>query len=275
MSLAAFRGSRAEAEAMIESTTNDVIRRGEGIWLSVAEYSQAVLDNGIGHHDAALPPARKAAEQNDMALSAWATIELVEAAVRSGAMDTAVDVVARLAEWTSASGTQWALGVEARSRALISNETQAETLYRDAIEHLGRTRMRAELARTHLLYGEWLHAARRRDDARAQLRTAHQLFEAMGMQTFTERAARGLSATGERAREHIAETVRAELTEQELQVAHMAAAGLSNPEIGARLFISAKTVQYHLSKVFTKLSISSRGQLDHVLQQPPTTTQSE
>jgi DNA-binding CsgD family transcriptional regulator len=261
MSLAAFCGNQAEASALIEATARDVRRRGEGIWLSVAEWSDAVLNNGIGNHQAALTPALRAAEQPDLALSAWSTIELIEAAARSGASDTAASAVARLCEMTSASGTDWALGVEARSRALISDAADAEPLYRDAIERLGRTRMRVELARTHLLYGESLHRERRLGDARTQLHIAHDMFDTMGMKAFAERARRELLATGETARKRTPAATGTQLTPQEEQIARLAREGLTNPEIGARLFISAKTVQYHLSKVFTKLGISSRSQL--------------
>jgi DNA-binding CsgD family transcriptional regulator len=261
MSLAAFRGNQVEASALIEATARDVVRRGEGIWLSVAEWAEAILNNGIGNYQAALAPALRAAEQNDLALSAWSTIELIEAAARSGASDTAAGAVARLCEMTSASGTDWALGVEARSRALISDAADAEPLYRDAIERLGRTRMRVELARTHLLYGESLRRERRLGDARTQLHIAHDMFDTMGMEAFAERARRELLATGETARKRTPVATGAQLTPQEEQIARLAGEGLTNPEIGARLFISAKTVQYHLSKVFTKLGISSRSQL--------------
>jgi DNA-binding CsgD family transcriptional regulator len=261
MSLAAFCGNQVEASALIEATARDVVRRGEGIWLSVAEWAEAVLNNGIGNYQAALTPALRASEQPDLALSAWSTIELIEAAARSGASDTAAGAVARLCEITSASGTDWALGVEARSRALISDAADAEPLYRDAIERLGRTRMRVELARTHLLYGESLRQERRLGDARTQLHIAHDMFDAMGMEAFAERARRELLATGETARKRTPAATGAQLTPQEEQIARLAGEGLTNPEIGARLFISAKTVQYHLSKVFTKLGVSSRSQL--------------
>ena len=261
MSLAAFCGNQVEASALIEATARDVVRRGEGIWLSVAEWAEAILNNGIGNYQAALAPALRAAEQNDLALSAWSTIELIEAAARSGASDTAAGAVARLCEMTSASGTDWALGVEARSRALISDAADAEPLYRDAIERLGRTRMRVELARTHLLYGESLRRGRRLGDARTQLHIAHDMFDTMGMEAFAERARRELLATGETARKRTPAATGAQLTPQEEQIARLAGEGLTNPEIGARLFISAKTVQYHLSKVFAKLGISSRSQL--------------
>jgi DNA-binding CsgD family transcriptional regulator len=261
MSLAAFCGNQVKVSALIEATARDVVRRGEGMWLSVADWVEALLNNGIGNHQAALAPALRAAEQPDLALSAWSTIELIEAAARSGASDTAAGAVARLCEMTSASGTDWALGVEARSRALISDAADAEPLYRDAIERLGRTRMRVELARTHLLYGESLRRERRLGDARTQLHIAHDMFDAMGMEAFAERARRELLATGETARKRTPAATGAQLTPQEEQIARLAAEGLTNPEIGARLFISAKTVQYHLSKVFTKLGVSSRSQL--------------
>jgi ATP/maltotriose-dependent transcriptional regulator MalT len=163
-----------------------------------------------------------------------------------------------------ASGTGWALGVEARSHALLAEGEEAEDGYREAIAHLGRTRVRPELARAHLLYGEWLRRERRRREARAQLSTAHELLEAMGMEAFAERARRELRATGETARKRTVETG-GQLTGQEAQVAKLARDGFSNPEIATRLFISARTVQYHLSKVFTKLGIKSRSQLDRVL----------
>jgi DNA-binding CsgD family transcriptional regulator len=237
------------------------VRRGEGMWLSVAEWAEAVLNNGIGRYQAALTPALHAAEQPDLALSSWCTIELIEAAALGGATDIAAGAVARLCEMTSASGTDWALGVEARSRALISDAAEAEPLYRDAIERLRRTRMRVELARTHLLYGESLRRQRRLGDARTQLHIAHDMFDTIGMEAFAERARRELLATGETARKRTPAASGAQLTPQEEQIARLAGEGLTNPEIGARLFISAKTVQYHLSKVFTKLGVSSRSQL--------------
>ena len=165
---------------------------------------------------------------------------------------------------TSASGTDWALGVQARSHALLSEGEEAEDLYREAIGRLGRTRVRTELARAHLLYGEWLRRERRRADAREQLRTAHRMLEAMGMEAFAERARRELRATGETARKRTVATM-VELTAQEAQIARLARDGLSNPEIGTRLFLSPRTVQYHLRNVFTKLGISSRGQLYRVI----------
>ena len=186
--------------------------------------------------------------------------------MREGAR--ARDALQRLSETTRASGTDWALGIEARSRALLSDGEAAEDLYRQAIDRLGRTRVRVALARAHLLYGEWLRRERRRMDAREHLRTAHEMFATMGAEGFADRAERELRATGETARKRTVETS-SRLTAQEAQVARLARDGLSNPEIGARLFISRRTVQYHLGKVFTKLDITSRGQLNRVLPGEP------
>jgi len=196
--------------------------------------------------------------------------ELAEAASRTGDVALVRAALKWLSERTRVTPTQWALGIEARVRALLGDGEAAERLYRESIGRLGRTRVRAELARAHLLYGEWLRRERRRADAREQLRAAHDMLDAMGMQAFAERARRELAATGETARKRTAETG-GELTAQEAQVARLARDGLSNPQIGARLFISARTVQYHLSKVFAKLAISSRSQLDRVLPAAPDT----
>jgi DNA-binding CsgD family transcriptional regulator len=198
----------------------------------------------------------------------WVLPELVEAAVRSGDMPMTGDALERLAETTQVSGTDFGLGIEARSRALVTGDQGAEGWYADAIDRLGRTQLRPELARAHLLYGEWLRRQDRRRDAREQLRTAHGMLDAIGMQGFAERTRRELAATGETARKRPARPAAAasqELTVQEAQVAQLARDGLSNPEIGARLFISTHTVQYHLGKVFAKLGISSCGQLHQVL----------
>jgi DNA-binding CsgD family transcriptional regulator len=199
----------------------------------------------------------------------WALPELIEAAARTGDTGIAGDALTRLAQFTQAGGTDFGLGVEARCRALLSDGEAAESLYREAIDRLGRTRLRPELARAHLLYGEWLRRERRPSDARAQLRTAHRMLEAMGAEAFAERARRELRATGETARKRTAVAMNEELTAQEAQIARLARDGLSNPEIGVRLFISTRTVQYHLGKVFTKLDISSRSQLDRVLPADP------
>ena len=197
-------------------------------------------------------------------MATWGLLELIEAATRTGRAETAAHALERLSKTTRATESDWGLGVEARSRALLSDKEAAERLYREAIERLGRTRVRLALARTHLLYGEWLRREKRRVDAREQLRTAHEMFTAMGVEAFADRAARELLATGETARKRTVETSGA-LTAQETQIARLARDGLSNPEIGAQLFISPRTVQYHLHKVFAKLEISSRNELDRVL----------
>jgi DNA-binding CsgD family transcriptional regulator len=265
MALLGFRGDQAGLSALIDANTSDVMIRGEGTWLTVAEYAGALVNNGIGDHAAALVLARRAAEQPDLVTPVRAAVELVEAAARCGAVTIATQALTTLAETTTAAGTDWALGVEARSAALLAKGPEAERLYRQAIELSGRTRIRTELARAHLLYGEWLRRERRRIDARVQLRSAHEMFDEMGMTGFAERARRELSATGETARKRSVAASRPQLTPQEEQVTRMAADGLTNSDIGARLFISPKTVQYHLTKVFTKLDINSRSQLHQAL----------
>ena len=221
--------------------------------------------NGLGRYDATLAAVRDAGERPDeIGSPTWAVAELIEAAVRQEDHTLAHRGLTRLAETTRASGTEFALGIEARSRALLSDGDAAESLYREAIERLQRTRLRVDLARAHLLYGEWLRRERRRVDAREQLRTAFELFTAMGVEAFGERAERELLATGEHVRKHSVAT-RDELTAQEAQIARLAGQGLSNAEIGARMFISPHTVAYHLRKVFSKLEITSRSQLARAL----------
>ena len=259
--LAAWRGREAEASKLIEASG------GEGLGVTVIEWARAVLYNALGRYEDALAAAERATgHPEDLGVFNWGLAELVVAAVRSGNMERAAAALERLSEITRASGTDWALGIEARSRALLSTGDAAERLYREAIERLGRTHVRVELGRAHLVYGEWLRRERRRVDAREQLRTAHEMFTAMGLEAFAARAARELLATGERARKRTVET-REDLTAQEAQVARLARDGLSNPEIGARLFISARTVEYHLHKVFSKLDIRSRTQLPLALPQ--------
>jgi DNA-binding CsgD family transcriptional regulator len=265
LGLAAFRGRQAEATALIDATIREANLRGEGIGIALAEWANAVLNNGLGSYEKAMRAAQRASAHSvEMVVRSWATAELVEAAVRSGHNDVAADALRRLAERTTPSGTDWALGIEARSRALLNDGDSAERLYHESIERLGRTRIRADLARALLLYGEWLRRERRRVDARAQLRIAHDMLEAMGMDAFAERARRELQATGETARKRSVATGDEHLTAQEALIARMARDGLSNPEIAARMFISARTVQYHLHKVFAKLGIESRTQLDRV-----------
>jgi DNA-binding CsgD family transcriptional regulator len=263
--IAAFRGREGEASELAEASTRDVLDRGEGVGLTLNPWAMAVLYNGLAHYQDALVSAQRACEDPDeQVFSLLATMELIEAAARSGVPEKAADALERLTHSTRASGTDWGLGVEARARALLSDGEAPERLYREAIDRLGRTRIRVDLARAHLLYGEWLRRERRRVDAREQLRIAHEMFAAMGAEGFADRAARELRATGETARKRAPET-KSELTPQEAQVAELARDGLSNREIGARLFISPHTVSYHLRKVFAKLDIRSRRQLNQVL----------
>ena len=253
---------------LIAGVTAEMATRGEGQWLTAAHWATAVLCNGLGRYDEALDAAgRGAAYPDELGLATWSMAELIEAAARTGAPGRAGTALRRLAETTRASGTDWALGTEARARALLSRGEAAERLYREAIERLGRTRVRAELARAHLLYGEWLRRQNRRVDAREQLRGAYEMLTAMGIQGFADRARRELLATGETVRKRTAETAEtaAELTPQEMQIARLAGDGRTNPEIGVQLFISARTVEWHLRKVFAKLAISSRRELRAVL----------
>ena len=225
----------------------------------------AVLYNGLGRYGEAVAALRRqAVDPAHRDGSPRPMAELVEAAVRSGERRLAELALERLAETTSAAGTDWALGVEARSRALLSGGEAAEALYREAIERLGRTSIRMQLARAHLLFGEWLRRERRRREAREQLRSALEMFTSMGIEGFADRTERELLATGERARKRSAET-RGDLTPQEAQIARLARDGLSNAEIGARVFVSQSTVAYHLRNVFSKLGIASRHQLAAVL----------
>jgi DNA-binding CsgD family transcriptional regulator len=270
--LAGLRGSQAEAVPLMDAMINAAEAAGQGLTATAARWMAAVLYNGLGRYDQAREAARLAAgDPAGLYVSTWALPELIEAAVRSGNMPMADDALARLAETTQAGGTDFGLGIEARSRALV-NEGHADDLYREAIDRLGRTQLRPELARARLLYGEWLRRQGRRSQAREQLRTAHGMFDEIGMEAFAERARRELTATGETARKRTARAAAQAseaLTAQEAQVARLARDGLSNPEIGARLFISAHTVQHHLGKVFAKLGISSRGQLHSVLPDAP------
>jgi DNA-binding CsgD family transcriptional regulator len=266
--LAALRGREPELSALLEELITDAKARGEGVALAFAGQAGAILYNSLGRYDEALAAAREAvdgAPHSELSTPSPAA-ELVEAAVRAGERRIAERALERLTLTTRPSGSDWALGVEARSRALLSDGDAAERLYQEAIERLRRTRVRVQSARSHLLYGEWLRRERRRLDARDQLRTAFELFTSMGAEAFAARAEHELSATGERARKRTIET-REELTAQEAQVARLARDGLSNAAIGERLFISQHTVAYHLRKVFTKLDITARNQLGRVLLQ--------
>ena len=258
--LSAWRGVEADALDDMNWRLGDAIARGEGRGIGGFGYATAVLYNGLGRYEAALASAQSACEYDDLGIFGFSLIELVEAGARSGAHEEAADALRQLEERTGAVGTDWALGVQAWSRALLSDGQAAESLYREAIERLARSRIAVHLARAHLVYGEWLRRENRRADAREQLRTAHDMFSDIGAEAFAERSRRELRATGESARSRTDET-RGVLTPQEAQIARLARDGLSNPEIGAQLFISPRTVQYHLHKVFTKLEITSRNQL--------------
>ena len=263
--LAAWRGREAEVFELIEATMSEVVARGEGVGLTVIQWAKALLYNALGRYEDALVAAEEAsAHPEELGFSKLALPELIEAAARSGQPERARDALKRLSESTRASGTDWALGIEARCRALLADGEAADDLYREAIDRLDRTRVRVALAGAHLLYGEWLRRRRRRADARVQLRAAHELFSDIGAEAFAERARRELLATGATARKRAVESSD-QLTARETQIARLARTGLSNPEIGARLFISPRTVQYHLHKVFAKLDITSRTELEHVL----------
>jgi ATP/maltotriose-dependent transcriptional regulator MalT len=263
--LAAWRGHETDGLALIEAARADATARGEGMGLGVVEWATALLHNGGGRYAEAFAAAQRGCEHDDVGLFAWSLVELVEAGARSGATDAASAALDRLSERTRAGGTDWAIGIEAGSRALLSN--RPEPLFREAIERLERTRGVVHLARARLLYGEWLRREHRRVDAREQLRAAHEQFSRIGAAAFAERARGELLATGETVRKRRDDT-RDELTPQEVQIARLARDGLSNPEIGARLFLSPRTVEWHLRKVFAKLDIRSRRELDGALPSP-------
>jgi DNA-binding CsgD family transcriptional regulator len=258
--LGAWRGIEAEAMDLINAGLENTTAQGEGRVVAMAGYGIAVLNNGLGRYEAAIDGARRGSDDGDWGYAGASLPEIIEAATRSGRPEIAGAALSRLEERTRAAGTNWALGVLARAQALTGEGDAADALYREAIERLERTRIRTELARARLLYGEWLRRENRRVDAREQLRTAHDTFSRIGAEAFAERARRELSATGESVPRRTVET-RDDLTPQEAQIARMAGDGHSNPEIGAQLFISPRTVEYHLRKVFSKLSISSRKEL--------------
>jgi DNA-binding CsgD family transcriptional regulator len=265
MLLAALRGLEAELTPLVEKTTEEATAGGQGIGVQFAQWVSAVLFNGLGRHEQALSAAQEATnDDSELFLPSWSLPELIEASVKSGKPELARGAVDRLSRTTGAAGTDWALGIEARSRALLAAGESAEASYQEAIERLGRTRFHPELARAHLLYGEWLRSEGRRVEAREQLRTAHGMFGTIGMEAFAERARLELLATGEKARKRTSDTS-SDLTPQEAQIAQLARERYSNPEIAAQLFLSPRTVEWHLRKVFTKLGISSRKELDAAL----------
>jgi DNA-binding CsgD family transcriptional regulator len=259
--LAAMRGRESEASGLITATIEEGTARGQGLAVRMAQWAAAVLYNGLSRYDEAFAAAHQGTPRDtDPYPLTWMLAELVEAATRIGETEVARGALERLAGDTLPAGTDWALATEARSRALVLAEDVAEDLYQEAIERFARARLRPELARACLLYGEWLRRQGRRVDARAQLRAAYDMCTAIGMEAFAERARRELIATGEKVRKRTPET-RDDLTPQEQQIAALARDGYSNPEIGAQLFISARTVEWHLRKVFTKLGITSRRQI--------------
>jgi DNA-binding CsgD family transcriptional regulator/tetratricopeptide (TPR) repeat protein len=261
--VAAYCGNEAEALELIEAGRRDATARGQGMALSMVECANALLLNGLGRYEEALAAGQRACAPDELSLYALALVELVEAAVRNRRPQVAATALERLSERTRASGTEWALGIEARSRALLTDGPSAEPLYEEAVERLARGRLAPHLARAQLVYGEWLRRENRRMEAREHLRAAHEMFSGIGAEAFAERARRELLATGETARRRTEDT-RASLTPQEAHIARLARDGLSNPEIGAQLFISPRTVQYHLRKVFLKLDVTSRNQLGRV-----------
>jgi DNA-binding CsgD family transcriptional regulator len=258
--LAAWQGNETDGLSLMETARHEATARGEGMGLGVVDWATALLYNGHGRYAEALAAAQRGCEHDDVGLFAWSLVELVEAGARSGATDAAAVALERLSARTRASGTDWALGVEAGSRALLSQGPDAETHHREAIERLSRGRGVVHHARAQLLYGEWLRRENRRVDAREQLRAAHGQFTRIGVEGFAERARSELLATGETAPRRTVET-RDVLTPQEAQIARMASERNTNPEIAAKLFISPRTVEYHLRKVFTKLDVSSRKEL--------------
>jgi ATP/maltotriose-dependent transcriptional regulator MalT len=261
--LAAWRGQEARALALIGAATEDATPEDERHATAIADYARAVLYNGLGRYHDAFAAAERACVQEDVGSFAWALLELVEAGARSDAPGAAFEALRHLEDRARADGTDWALGVLARSAALLSEGEHVEALYDEAVDLLGRGKNSVHVARTQLVYGEWLRRENRRVDARVQLRKAHETFSRVGAEAFAERTLRELVATGETARKRTDEA-RAFLTPQEALIARLARDGLSNPEIGARLFISPRTVQYHLRKVFQKLDITSRNQLGRI-----------
>ena len=263
--LGGLQGRDAHASRLIDATIDEFTAGGQGTAVQYARWTRSVLLNGLGRYREAMAAAKEASDDTpELFVSVWAAIELLEAASRCDAPDLARDALERILAATAVAPTDWALGIAARCRAVLCEEEACDDLYQEAIERLGRTRLRPELGRAHLLYGEWLRRENRRVDARAQLRAAHELFTAIGMEAFGDRARGELMATGEKVRKRTVDT-RDDLTAQEWHIARLARDGLSNPEIGARLFLSPRTVEWHLRKVFSKLGIHSRRQLASAL----------
>jgi len=265
LTVAASRGREDEFTRYMATSTEVFLQDGEGMGVTLSHWAKALLFDGLGRYDEAFAAAEHASQDpQELWFSSFALVELIEAASRSGRTERAAEALGILAASTSASGTPWALGVEARSRALLARGDDADKLYREAIDRLEPTRLRVDLARARLLYGEWLRRERRRLDAREQLRIAHDFFSESGMEAFAERTRIELRATGEEVRERTADALD-QLTPQEAQISRLVARGHTNREIAAQLFISPSTVEYHLGKVFRKLDVKSRTQLAHRL----------
>jgi DNA-binding CsgD family transcriptional regulator len=272
LNLAAWRGNEEATLQMLDQAVPDATEHGETYVLGLAGYVTALLYNGLGRYDLARAGARRVAEQDGFSFRGWALAELVEAAVRIGDLDEAAAARTLLVDRTRASGTDWALGIQSRCDALLGEGDDANRHYLDAIERLERSHVTVQQARAHLLYGEWLRRQSRRRAAREHLRTAHDMCNAMGLNAFADRAGRELRATGGTVRSPTVQPDQG-LTAQESQIAQLAASGLTNSQIGAHLFISPHTVEWHLRKVFSKLGVSSRRQLAVVL--PDRTKNSE
>jgi DNA-binding CsgD family transcriptional regulator len=261
---AAWSGREKRARRIARGAIGDAAARGQGAELGHAQYALAVLENGLGHYDAAVTAARAACEETAYYVTAFALPELIEAAARSRDVDLATTALRRFEEAASASGTEWSQGMLARSRALLAEPAEAQELYELSIEHLKHCRARPQLARAKLMYGEWLRRRRRRSDARAQLTVAYEMLRGMGADAFASRAQLELVATGGRAPEHKGAVLDA-LTPHEQRIALLVADGASNPAIAEQLFVSVRTVEYHLHKIFQKLSVGSRTELAHRL----------
>jgi DNA-binding CsgD family transcriptional regulator len=260
MALAALRGDETAADSLADDATTQAGARGENRLLSLAAYARALLGNGLGRYPAALAAAAEATGRADLGVTGPLLSELVEAAARTGDLPAADGARARLAEWTREAGTPWALGTQATADALAGPHAEAEARYVEAVARFTESRLDLPLARAELLLGEWLRRENRRADARRHLRTAHEMFSTMGADGFRARAARELAATGETVRKR--EVGRpTELTPQEAQIARLAVQGSTNPEIGAALYLSPRTVEWHLRKVFAKFGITSRREL--------------
>jgi len=264
MLLAAYQGRLPEASALIAATIEDSVMRGEGLGVDLARWTAAIVNNGCSRYDEAAAVAVPAsAEIPGLYISTWMLPERIEAGVRCGRLEVARAALEELLASANPGDSDWGCGVEARSRAMLADGERAEPLYREAIDRLSRTGIRTELARAHLVFGEWLRRENRRAEAREHLRTAHDMFVTMAADGFAERTRRELLATGEHVRKRRDD--RAELTPQEEHIARLARDGRTNPEIAAELYLSARTVEWHLRKVFTKLGISSRRGLRDAL----------